>query len=710
MLECPRLPCEVALTWRGVPRLREGGDMTTKLLRVFALVLALTMVAAACGSSDEDAASETDTTPADTSDSGADADSGSDSDDSDADDSDAMASDGASDGAFAPGSPECVAPADAGGGWDFTCRSIGGLFEDLGLTSNVVVTNQPGGGGGVAFADVAANRSDNSDLVIAASPATAIRFGQNQYAGLEADQFRWIGAIGADFGVVAVPTDSRFESFDQLIDEVSADPGSVVFGGGSPVGGQDHFKVLLLSQELGIDPAAIPWVAYDGGGEAQNALLGGEIEVATLDVSETIGNDGLRILTVMAEDRVPGMDDVPTTRELGYETIFPIWRGLLAPGGMSDAAYDFWVDAIGQVEASPEWAAAREENGLSPLRLIGDDFQDFALDAVTSFRNLSAPFGLVAGDDGSTAAAAPAASGYEPGSPECVAPADAGGGWDFTCRSIGGLFEDLGLTSNVVITNQPGGGGGVAFADIAANRSDNSDLVIAASPATAIRFGQNQYPGLEADQFRWIGAIGADFGVVAVPTDSRFESFDQLIDEVSADPTSVVFGGGSPIGGQDHFKVLLLSQELGIDPSALPWVAYDGGGEAQNALLGGEIEVATLDVSETIGNENLRILTVMAEDRVPGMDDIPTTRELGYETIFPIWRGLLAPGGMSDEAYEFWVDAIGQVEASPDWEVARKENGLSPLRLIGDDFQAFALDAVQSFRDLSEPFGLVADG
>ena len=299
-------------------------------------------------------------------------------------------------GPFVPSSPECVAPADAGGGWDFTCRSIGQLFEDLGLTSNVIVTNQPGGGGGVAFSDVAANRADEDDLVIAASPATAIRFAQNQYTGLEADQFRWIGAIGADFGVVAVPNDSEFESFDQLIEAVQADPSSIVFGGGSPVGGQDHFKVLLLSQELGIDPAVIPWVAYDGGGEAQNALLGGEIQVATLDVSETIGNDDLRILTVMAEDRVPGMDDIPTTRELGYDTIFPIWRGLLAPGGMSDEAYDFWVDAIGQVEASDEWAAAREENGLSPLRLIGDDFQSFALDAVTSFRNLSEPFGLVA--------------------------------------------------------------------------------------------------------------------------------------------------------------------------------------------------------------------------------------------------------------------------------------------------------------------------
>lgn len=354
------------------------------------------LLAAACGSDDSTEAAEDETEEA--ADSGADESTDEAADEAEAEEepADESESEEAVPEGFVPGTPECVAPADAGGGWDFTCRSIGQLFEDLGLTKNVVVTNQPGGGGGVAFSDIAANRSDNSDLVIAASPATAIRFAQNQYGGLEADQFRWIGAIGADFGVVAVPNDSEFETFEQLVEAVQADPTSVIFGGGSPVGGQDHFKVLLLSQELGIDPAAVPWVAYDGGGEAQNALLGGEIQVATLDVSETIGNADLRILTVMAEERPPGMEDVPTTRELGYETIFPIWRGLLAPGGMSDEAYDFWVDAIGQVEASSEWATAREGNGLSPLRLIGDDFQTFALDAVTDFRNLSEPFGLVA--------------------------------------------------------------------------------------------------------------------------------------------------------------------------------------------------------------------------------------------------------------------------------------------------------------------------
>jgi len=338
--------------------------------RFFLLVVGLALIAAACGGDDADS---TDTTVAAT-------------------------TTAASSEPYAPANAECIAPSDPGGGWDFTCRTIGMLMEDLAGTGNVITTNQPGGGGAVAFADIAANQSDNNDLTIAASPATAIRFAQNQYTGLNADEFRWIGAIGADFGVISVLPDSPYTTLDELVAAVQADPTSVVFGGGSPPGGQDHFKVLLFMTEIGVDPAEVPWVAYDGGGEAQAALLGGEIEVFTGDVSETFAsleNGDLRVLAVLGDQRIAGYD-APTSIELGYTTIFPIWRGLLAPGGMSDDAYDYWVEALGIVEASPEWAIERTNNGLLPLRLLGADFTDYALGAVASFRILSEPYGLVA--------------------------------------------------------------------------------------------------------------------------------------------------------------------------------------------------------------------------------------------------------------------------------------------------------------------------
>ena len=50
---------------------------------------------------------------------------------------------------------ECIAPANPGGGWDFTCRTITKIMYDIGaVESPIQVTNMAGGGGGLAYAHV----------------------------------------------------------------------------------------------------------------------------------------------------------------------------------------------------------------------------------------------------------------------------------------------------------------------------------------------------------------------------------------------------------------------------------------------------------------------------------------------------------------------------------------------------------------------------
>ena len=55
---------------------------------------------------------------------------------------------------------ECIAPANPGGGWDFTCRSISKIMTDIGAyDGSIKVTNMAGGGGGLAYAHVVNERN-----------------------------------------------------------------------------------------------------------------------------------------------------------------------------------------------------------------------------------------------------------------------------------------------------------------------------------------------------------------------------------------------------------------------------------------------------------------------------------------------------------------------------------------------------------------------
>lgn len=301
---------------------------------------------------------------------------------------------------FTPRNPECIAPAGAGGGWDFTCRAVTQLMYDLKIVPQPFkVTNLTGGGGGVAYANVVSQRDNDPNLIVAASPATTVRLAQGQYSRFTERDVRWLGAIAADFGLVAVKADAPWKTMQELVAAWKADPSKIAVGGGSAVGGQDHMKVLLLGRAAGIDPRSIKYVPFDGGGQAITSLLGGFIQVFAGDASELRGQvEGgtVRVLGVMAPRRLPApYANVPTLKELGYNVDWIVWRGFYVPKSIPPDAYEFWIQALRKVAKSPEWARVREQNSLGEFLSLGAEFQVFVDRQVNAFRSLSRELGLI---------------------------------------------------------------------------------------------------------------------------------------------------------------------------------------------------------------------------------------------------------------------------------------------------------------------------
>ena len=295
---------------------------------------------------------------------------------------------------------ECIAPANPGGGWDFTCRQIGKILYDIGAVDQPVqVTNMAGGGGGLAFNHVVAERNDDSDLIIAASSATTTRLAQNAYAGMTADQVRFVGAIGIDPGVIAVAADSPYQSLNDLVDAALADPSSVAFAGGSAVGGFDHLKPLMILSEAGLeDITQVKYIGVDGGADAVTQTVGGFTQAMTGDISEIVGfiaSGDVRALAVLTEERVPGFEDIPTAREQGYDVVAGNWRGLYVPRGISDEKFNEWAGRLQDVAESDEWKEAMVANGLAPFTMVGDEFQGYVDGLVADIRQMSKDIGVI---------------------------------------------------------------------------------------------------------------------------------------------------------------------------------------------------------------------------------------------------------------------------------------------------------------------------
>jgi len=295
---------------------------------------------------------------------------------------------------------------------------------------------------------------------------------------------------------------------------------------------------------------------------------------------------------------------------------------------------------------------------------------------------------------------------------ECVAPANPGGGWDFTCRQIGKIMFDIGAVDQPIqVTNMAGGGGGLAFNHVVAERNEDADLIVAASSATSTRLAQNAYAGMTAAQVRFVGAIGIDPGVIVVAADSPYQNLADLLNAVVADPSSVTFAGGSAVGGFDHMKPLMLLQRAGLtDITKVKYIGLDGGGDAITQTIGGFTQAMTGDMSEIVGflaSGDVRAIAVLTEERVSGFDDIPTAVEQGYDVVAGNWRGLYIPRGVSDETFQMWAGRLQQVADSAEWKEAMAANGLAPFTMVGDDFQGYIDNLVVEIRQMSKDIGVI---
>ncbi len=296
--------------------------------------------------------------------------------------------------------------------------------------------------------------------------------------------------------------------------------------------------------------------------------------------------------------------------------------------------------------------------------------------------------------------------------PQCIAPSNPGGGWDYICRTTAKYLFDLGLIDDAMqVTNMSGGGGGVAFAHVTKERNEDNNLIVAASMSTSARIAQGIYEGATKESVHWLATFGAEYGAIAVDADSEYQSLNQIMDAIKADPRSVGIAGGSSVGGYDHIKPMLVAQAAGVeDVTKLKYVAFSGGGEAMTGLLSGSVQALSGDLSEMLGfleSGDIRIVAILSPERLSGHPDIPTAKEQGYDVIGANWRGLYMPAGASDEAKEFWKNAIQTMTESDAFQADLKAASIEPFNNFGADMDAYAAKTIEDVRTLSKEIGII---
>ncbi|KJU99892.1 MAG: tripartite tricarboxylate transporter substrate-binding protein [Rhodococcus sp.] len=269
-----------------------------------------------------------------------------------------------------------IAPAAAGGGWDLVARESQQALRSDGIVNNAQVVNVPGAGGTIGLSQLE-NLSGQPTTVMITGTVMLGGIAINNSDTTLADTVP-IAKLAEDFEVFVVPKDSPIQNLEDMIEAWRANPGGLPIGGGS-LGGIDHIVAGQLAQEADIDPAAINYIAYSGGGEVLTSLLSNTVGVAVSgfnDFRDQIEAGNVRALAVAAPEPLEGFD-VDTFIEQGYNVDLVNWRGIVAPPGISDEDRQTLVDIVTEMVETEQWATAVERNRWKESVVTGDEFGEF---------------------------------------------------------------------------------------------------------------------------------------------------------------------------------------------------------------------------------------------------------------------------------------------------------------------------------------------
>jgi len=256
-----------------------------------------------------------------------------------------------------------INPYAAGGPADLLARTVAeGMSEVLGRP--VVVENRPGAGTAIGARAVAQAKPDGYVLFIGGSPSHVITpalMKDANYDGIKG--FTPIATVADVPNVLVVSPGRPYKSVKELVAAAKSADGAMTFASVG-VGSIPQFLGVLLQLRAGVKLLEVP---YKGGQPAAYDLLGGNVDMAFLNVPAVLSHvqaGQLRALAVAATSRIKSLPDTPSMPEAGYPDVaMSTWFGISAPAGTPREIVNKLHAAIAQTLGTPKMAEKIETQG-----------------------------------------------------------------------------------------------------------------------------------------------------------------------------------------------------------------------------------------------------------------------------------------------------------------------------------------------------------
>ena len=301
------------------------------------------------------------------------------------------------------------------------------------------------------------------------------------------------------------------------------------------------------------------------------------------------------------------------------------------------------------------------------------------------------------------ASLAAAGAGAQPAL-KMMIPANPGGGWDQTGRSLAAAMQSAKLVSSVQFDNKGGAAGTIGLAQFVNGSKGDPNAVMIGGMVMVGGIILNKSP-VNLSQVTPIARLTSEWEVIVVPAQSPLKTLDDLLKAFKANPGKVSWGGGSA-GGTDHILIGMIAKAVGVDPAKVNYVAFKGGGEAVAAILGGHVTAGVSGVgefAEQVKAGKMRALAVSAPAKFEG---IPSLREQGVNVELGNWRGVFGAPAINAQQREALVKLVQAATETPSWKATVEKLGWTPVFLGGDEYKKFLDEDTKRVAQIIESLGI----
>lgn len=262
---------------------------------------------------------------------------------------------------------------------------------------------------------------------------------------------------------------------------------------------------------------------------------------------------------------------------------------------------------------------------------------------------------------------------------------DPGGGSDQLAQLTQPYLQEY-LDTSFVNEYNPGASGAIAWTRLA-QQTENDGYTISVTPSPQLMSNYILNPELDyrLDDLEPIANVVTDPGVIVVPSDSQFDTYEDFANYVEENPDELTISH-SGVGGDDFFTTLRWMNSTGLDVEMAP---YDGDGPSWQAAAGGDVAASFNNlgvVFSQVSEGNLKALAVMSEERVELLPDVPTLKELGVDLVIGSSRGYTAPKDIPEDAKQALYDAFEQLSEDDEFKQSLEEVSLPVDIKIGEEY------------------------